>query len=81
MARSKTAKKKRVVEIEQTIIRTVYDLSRSHTRVWPWMVGAQLDFYRCEQTLRRDMSRLAKEGRLMRIGQRKGYGPPVGMVC
>ncbi|KKK95552.1 hypothetical protein LCGC14_2671640 [marine sediment metagenome] len=65
----------RVEQIECVIVDVVGRLSERHERIWPWMVGAQLDFYRCEQTLRRDMSRMARTGKLARIGIRKGYWP------
>ncbi len=68
-----------VEQLEQVIQTTVATLSKYHARVWPWMIGAHLEFYRAEQTLRRDMSRMAREGKLVRIGQRKGYWP-VGRV-
>jgi hypothetical protein len=44
--------------------------------VLPKTVGAFLDEYRCEQTLRRDMSKLWRAGVLERLGgtgARRGY--------
>lgn len=65
----------RIEQIEFVIVNMVGRLSERHDRVWPWMVGAQLEFYRCEQTLRRDMARMARQGKLRRVGIRKGYWP------
>jgi len=62
--------------IERDIIRIVASLQRSYQRVYPWMVAAQLDYYRCEQTLRRDMMALVERGKLIRVGgrqARRGY--------
>lgn len=41
----------------------------AHARV----VGAFLDFYKPERTLRSDMERLAKEGKLIHLGPCKGW--------
>lgn len=70
------------VVIDFMIVHTVRRLERDlHVRgsdrgVFPWQVQARLDIARCEQTLRRDMFRLAEAGRLERIGgdgARRGY--------
>lgn len=61
--------------MDATILRIVRTLSQKYERVYPRMVQAHLYVYRAEQTLRKDMGRLAEKGLLERIGQRKGYKP------
>lgn len=61
------------------IIRVVRMLQRHYTRVYPWMLTPQFDLIRVEGSFRRDMSRLAREGRLIRVGgegSRRGYRVP-----
>lgn len=59
-------------DIEETILQIVRKLQRDYRRgVFPWMVAAQLDIYRAEGTLRRDMMQMAQRGKLTRIGGRK----------
>lgn len=63
-------------DVDADILRIVRRLERTHGRVYPFMVGPWLDYYRCEQTLRRDMARLAASSYLIRVGgwnERKGY--------
>lgn len=63
-------------DVDAEILRIVRKLERSHGRVYPFMVTGWLDIYRCEQTLRRDMVRLAAAGYLIRVGgrgARRGY--------
>lgn len=72
--------------IENAIIEAVRKIERRSGRAYAWMVQAYLDFDRCEQTIRKDMVRLAKRGELERLGPRKGYktpqtGAPRGMVA
>lgn len=38
-----------------------------------WSFGAEFEIYAVEGTIRRRMSRLAEEGRLIRVGERRGY--------
>lgn len=63
--------------IEQSILQIVARLQRDYGRgVLPRMVAAQMDIYRAEGTLRRDMMRLVDEGKLKRVGgrtARRGY--------
>ena len=64
-------------ELDQEIIEVVRELQRTCFRVYPWMVSVHLrTVIRPERTLRRDMSRLARLGRLERVGVRKGYRAP-----
>jgi hypothetical protein len=41
-----------------------------------WCFGDEFGIYAVEGTIRRRMSRLADEGRLIRVGERKGYRVP-----
>lgn len=64
--------------LDEFIIKIVAKLERDYRRgIYPWMVQARLPVYRAEQTIRRDMVRLAEEGRLERVGEmgksRLGY--------
>jgi hypothetical protein len=63
--------------IDEIIVQKVRELERDLGRgVFPWMVMARLPVYRAEYTLRRDMMRLVRAGRLERIGgagARQGY--------
>lgn len=67
--------------IEDMILKVVKLLERnSGAAVFPKMVSARIQaefgIYRAEQTLRRDMSRLAESGMLYRVGgrnARRGY--------
>lgn len=68
-------------EIETDIIRLVARLERNYKRVYPFMLQPWLEYYRAEQTLRRDMARLARQGLLVRVGgagARRGYLAPSG---
>lgn len=66
-------------QISEAIIRIVRERQRNvpaERGVLPRTVQCFLDEYRAEQTLRRDMARLAEMGRLVRIGtagSRRGY--------
>lgn len=65
--------------IDEQILHIVARLQRSYARVYPYMVQARLPYYRAEQTLRRDMVRLAEAGWLVRVGgpgARRGYVMP-----
>ena len=60
--------------IEDNIIETVRILMISYDCVFPWMITADDLSVRCSvRTVRRYMSRLADDGRLVRRGQRGGY--------
>lgn len=65
--------------LQETIINIVRERQRNlppSRGVLPRTVGCFLDEYRCEQTLRRDMSSMARVGLLDRIGgerSRRGY--------
>lgn len=69
-------------EIERKIIHAVKTLcsrDRLGTAVLPLDVCAFCDefgIYAVEATIRRHMARLADEGRLVRVGERKGYMVP-----
>lgn len=69
------------MELDSTICAMVRKLERRSRRgVFPFMVMPWLPVYRCEQSLRRDMNRLAERGRLVRVGgpeARRGYVGPV----
>ena len=41
-----------------------------------WSFGDEFGIYAVEGTIRRRMGRLADEGRLIRVGERKGYRVP-----
>lgn len=66
---------------EQIILKVIQLLERNSARsVFPRMVAARIEadygLYRAEQTLRRDMSRMASQGKLYRVGgrnARRGY--------
>lgn len=61
------------------IVRQVQRGSRGERGVFPRMVQPRLDYYRAEQTLRRDMMRLVDQGVLIRVGgrnARRGYKVP-----
>jgi hypothetical protein len=59
------------------LIALVAKLQRNNGRgVYPYMIVAHLDFIRREQTLRKDMRKLAERGDLIRVESyksRKGY--------
>ena len=59
--------------VEEIIVSASVELMELHGRVFPWMVADWLDFIFSERTARRYMSRMAVDGRLKRIGQRRGY--------
>ncbi len=61
-------------EIEQEIIRAMSRLARDgYKTVYPRQVQAWLDVERSDRQLRRDMARMAREGRLRRLGERGGF--------
>ena len=59
--------------MELQILKIFCLLERSEPRVYAWMIQAQLDVPLCEQTIRRKMVDLADRGKLIRLGERKGY--------
>lgn len=59
--------------VRRDILRVMPVLDRSYGRVYPWMVQARLDYYRAEATIRADMAQMAREGLLVRLGERLGY--------
>lgn len=66
--------------LDNRIIFIVHKLSRNYQRgIFPWMVQPWLGCGVCEQTLRRHMVRLWREGKLQRVGGpqgRQGYRVP-----
>lgn len=68
------------LQIIKTVKKLERDLQATDTRgIFPWQVSAWLDFYRCEQSLRKDMASMAQRGKLIRIGNsdsRLGYRLP-----
>ena len=70
-----------MVDLDGQICKLVRKLERSYGRgIYPFMVQAWLDMPRCEQSLRRDMQRMARTGKLVRVGggaARRGYVMPV----
>lgn len=69
----------RKLEVQDVIVKIIKERQRglsSNEGVLPKTVQAFLDFYRAEQTLRRDMAQMANRGHLVRIGgegARRGY--------
>lgn len=64
---------------DDEIVKITKRLQRDYKRVFPYMVMTRLDLARAEGSLRRDMARLAREGRLERVGgfnTRRGYCVP-----
>lgn len=59
--------------MDEDIVKIVAEVQRRTGKVYAWMVQSYLEVYRSEQTIRRDMVRLANEGKLQRLGERKGY--------
>lgn len=59
--------------MELQILKAFCELERSETRVYAWMIQARLDVSLCEQTIRRKLVDLARRGKLIRLGERKGY--------
>ena len=61
-------------KIDRDILNAIRQLGKDMGRgVFPWQVQPMLNYYRAEQTLRRDMARMARDGVLIRLGQRRGY--------
>lgn len=78
-ARQRRVRRDDVQQVYDDIICIVKRLERTYKTVYPWMVQARLPYYRAEQSLRRDMVTLYREGRLIRVGglgSRKGYRLP-----
>lgn len=59
--------------MELQILKAFCLLERSEPRVYPWMIQAQIDVPLCEQTIRRKLVDLWRRGKLIRLGERKGY--------
>lgn len=61
-------------EVDEDIVRIVEHMSRNgYGGVYPLHIQAWLDVDRSERQLRRDMARLARAGRLKRLGERGGF--------
>ena len=61
-------------EMEREILKIMTRLARDgYKTVYPRQVQAWLDSERSERQLRRDMARMAREGRLRRLGDRGGF--------
>ncbi|GIK66223.1 MAG: hypothetical protein BroJett018_40170 [Chloroflexota bacterium] len=61
-------------EMDKEILRIMLRLARDGFKtVYPRQVQAWLDTERSERQLRRDMARMAREGRLRRFGERGGF--------
>lgn len=58
---------------EELILATLEDMANQYITIYPWMVQARLGTDVSERTLRRYMVRMANEGRIQRLGERKGY--------
>lgn len=68
-------------DFDEEIIKIVRNLQRNYNAVFPWMVTLWLELGRAEGSVRRDMARLARQGRLIRVGgynARRGYR--VGLI-
>ena len=64
------------MSLHDAILMSTRELQDVHYRVFPWMVSDWIDLYSlaCSvRTARRYMARMAEDGLLMRVGQRKGY--------
>jgi hypothetical protein len=59
--------------MELAILKAMCDLERTYGRVYAHMIQAWIDRPMCEQTIRRKMVDLAERGKLIRLGERKGY--------
>lgn len=59
--------------IEFQIMRVMNDLERTYDRIYAWHIQSRLDVTLCEQTIRRKMTEMAEKGKLVRLGERKGY--------
>lgn len=65
-----------ILEAMQRAERHLSVTRRTERGVFPWSLEAWLDVPRCEQQLRKDMRKLARQGKLERIGgfgARRGY--------
>ena len=61
-------------EVDEDIVRIVHQMTRNgYGKIYPLHIQAWLDVDRSERQLRRDMARLAREGRLKRLGERGGF--------
>ncbi len=59
--------------MELQILKAFCKLERTEGRVYAWMIQAQIDYPLCEQTIRRKLVDLWQRGKLIRLGERKGY--------
>jgi hypothetical protein len=59
--------------MELQILKAFCELERVEPRIFPWMVQARIDYPLCEQTVRRKLVELWQRGKLIRLGERKGY--------
>jgi hypothetical protein len=59
--------------MELRILRAMLECERTLDAVYAWHIQARLDVDLCEQTIRRKMVELAARGKLIRLGERKGY--------
>ncbi len=58
------------------LVKTTAMLQRNYNQVYPHMLVPHLNFFRCEQQIRKDMGLLARRGLLSRVGgynRRRGY--------
>lgn len=59
--------------LDNLIVDATRELMNIEKRVYPWMLAYWSELSLSERTARRYMARLAKEGRLIRLGPRYGY--------
>lgn len=59
--------------MDEKIVATIQRLERRYTAVYPYQVAIWMDEPISERCIRYKMARLADEGRLARLGERKGY--------
>lgn len=67
-------------QVIKVIERITNPRTGAYERVYPHHVAVYIPVERSIRQLRRDMSRLAMDGVLARIGQRGGYCLPVAVV-
>lgn len=59
--------------MELAILKAMCQLERDCGPVYAWMIQGYISFPLCEQTIRRKMVELWRRGKLIRLGERKGY--------
>lgn len=65
--------RKRASELDKRIVAVIDELSSRNQRIFPLTVQIALGVKIALSLLRQDMARLAKQGKIMRLGPRSGY--------